>query len=109
MLICRYVQTGLRHQCQQAHGFQRYRFTPCVGACNYYHEKFVSEVKVDRHDISRQQWMASVAQVNKSRIVQVWFSTAHQAPVARLGKMQVKLGEQFNSEIQRVYFAANLQ
>src|SRR2546426_5396331 len=109
MLICGYVQACLCHQCQQAHGLQRYRFTTCVGACNDYHEKFVSEVKVDRHDIARQQWMASVAQVNESRVVQVWFGAAHHAPVARLGKMQVKLGEQFNIEIQRVYLAANLE
>src|SRR6266566_3473891 len=109
MFICRYVQACLRHQCQQANGLKRYRFTTSVGACNDYHEKFMSEVEVDRDNIAGQQWMASVAQVHKTRVVQVWFGAAHQAPVARLGKMQVKLGEQFNIEIQRFYLAANLE
>ena len=35
--------------------------------------------------------MACVAQVNNSRTVQAWFGAAHHAPVARFGKMQVKL------------------
>src|SRR5262249_39136984 len=96
MLICWNVQTCLCHQCQQANGLERHCFTTCVGAGYDYHEKFVSQVKIYRDDFSCQKWVARVAQVYHSHIVQAWFDAARHAPVARFGKMKVKLGQQFD-------------
>ena len=91
MLVCGNVQTCLGHKCEQAHRFERNRFTTCVRARNHHHEEFVPQVEVDRHYFSGQQWMACIVQVHIARVVQARFGSAHHASITCLCQVQIEL------------------
>src|SRR5437764_13406975 len=102
------MQSCLCHQRQQTHGLQGYGFAASIGARDHDHEKLAPQVEVNWYDLTSQQRVSCIAQVDTTLVVQVRVCAANQATLACFRQVQIELRQQLDRQLQRFGLAANL-